>query len=53
MLFGKGTVPSTYKKWKKSMLKANRRVPKFVLKKYDKDAQDLKAHIAKQWGGKK
>ncbi len=53
MLFGKGTVPSTYKKWKKSMFKANRRAPKFVLKKYDKEAQDLKAHIAKQWGDRK
>ena len=53
MLFGKGAVPNAHKKWKKSLLKASRKSPKFVLKKYDKEAQDLKTHIAKQWGGEK
>ena len=49
MIFGKGALPNAYRKWKKSMFKANRKLPKFVLKKYDKEAEDLKAHIAKQW----
>jgi len=53
MLFGKGALPNAYKKWKKSLQKARRKLPKFDLKKYDQDAQDLQKHIVKRWGASK
>jgi len=49
MLYGKGGLPNAYKKWKKSLLKANRRVPKFDPGKYKKDAEDLQAFVEKRW----
>jgi len=50
MLFGKGALSNTYKKWKKALLKATRRVPKFDVKKYSSEQPDLQAYVAKRWG---
>ncbi|MHC4451278.1 MAG: hypothetical protein ACYS0E_14260 [Planctomycetota bacterium] len=49
MLFGKGKVAGTYKKWKKALAKARNSAPPFKPKKSD-GAAELKAHIEKEWG---
>jgi len=51
MMYGKGGLPNAYKKWRKSLLKATRKTPSFNTGKYEKDAEDLQALIAKRWGG--
>ena len=49
MLYGRGGLPNAYKKWRKSLLKANRKTPAFKVGKYEKDAADLQAYIQKHW----
>jgi len=50
MIYGRGTLASLYKRWKKALVKATGKAPKFDLKKYDKAQKDLKKHVFQRWG---
>jgi hypothetical protein len=50
MNFGKGTVPSTYRRWKRALEAAEEKAPDFDLKTYEKARLDLQKHVARQWG---
>lgn len=48
MLFGKGSLPGIYRKWKKAAEKARHGTPEFDLGDYDKGIEDLKKHIERE-----
>lgn len=49
MLFGKSALGAMYRKWARALKKARGHTPKFDLKKFDQDKEDLKKHAFKNW----
>jgi len=49
MLFGKGALPTDFKKWSKALAKARNTAPPFQPKKPGEARNELQEHVAKRW----
>ncbi|MCZ6785537.1 MAG: hypothetical protein O7E54_00085 [Planctomycetota bacterium] len=49
MVYGRGMVPTFYKRWLKELLAAKRKAPPLDMGKYNKERRDLDKHARKKW----